>query len=265
MSEEEINAAYNNTKAVDNFTELLRDFQDRSIKVYHKYNWVRDLHYGRESRERFDFLSCGISNAPTYIFIHGGYWTNCTKEDFSFIAEGPVTNGMNVVLVEYTLAPEATMTDIVQEIKLLIEHIISDKSNLGLSESPLYLAGHSAGGHLSALYRSHSRISKIHMISALVDLNPISLSWLQNSLKLTSDEISLYSPLFNIQNGAATLISVGARELSELIRHSTDYAVACEKNGEKVGLIHLPDATHFSMLNDLADPNGWQLRALMKM
>lgn len=265
MSRTEIDAAYNNTDAVEDFTEIMHGFNERSIEIYKKYDWLRDLHYGDKKRERFDFLSCGDSSAPTYIFFHGGYWSNCNKEDFAFIAEGPVNNNMNVILAEYTLAPEATMTEIVEETGRLIEHIASDKSNLGLSESPLYLAGHSAGGHLASLYRSHEKISKVHMISALVDLHPISFTWLQKNLKLSLDEMKLYSPLFNIKAGAPTLISVGAKELRELIRHSTDYAIECENDCETVGLIYLPHATHFSILNDLADQNGLQLKALVNM
>ncbi|WP_218652001.1 alpha/beta hydrolase [Limnobaculum xujianqingii] len=265
MNREELDAAYNNTKAAANFPELLREFQACSVRTYNTYNWVRDLRYGDKPRERYDFLSCGLNKAPTYLFIHGGYWSNCTKEDFAFIAEGPLAHGMNVILAEYTLAPEATMTEIVKQIGMLIERVITDTDNLGIVGNPLYLAGHSAGGHLSALYRSHAKVSKIHMISALVDLEPISLSWLQDSLNLTTDEINLYSPLLHIQKGAPTLISVGAGELSELVRHSTDYAVVCENIGETVGLIHLPKATHFSMLNDLADPDGWQIKALMQI
>lgn len=265
MTKTELDLSYNNTQAADNFPEMLREFQMRSRNTYNTYNWKRDLRYGNKPRERYDFLSCGINNAPTYLFIHGGYWSNCVKEDFAFISEGPHAYGMNVILAEYTLAPDATMTEIVNETGMLIEHVIADTDNLGISGNPLYLAGHSAGGHLSALYRSHPGVSKVHMISALVDLEPISLTWLQEKLNLTADEISAYSPLLHIQKGAVTMISVGAKELSELVRHSTDYAVACEKVGENVGLLHLPEATHFSVLNDLAEPDGWQINALMKM
>ncbi|MFG1173990.1 alpha/beta hydrolase [Erwiniaceae bacterium CAU 1747] len=265
MNKEEIDAAYNNTKAVENFPALLGECQARSATTYRQHHWVRDLPYGNKPRQRFDFLSSGVPDAPTYIFIHGGYWSNCNKEDFSFIAEGPVAHGMNVILAEYTLAPAATMTEIVNEIEMLMDNVISDKHHLGLSDSPLILAGHSAGGHLAALFRSHAKIARVHMISALVDLKPISLSWLQEKLKLTVEEISLYSPLLQIQKGAPTLISVGAKELSELVGQSTDYAVACEKMDENAALIHVPQATHFSVLNDLADPNGCQLGALMRM
>jgi hypothetical protein len=62
--------------------------------------------------------------------------------------------------------------------------------------------------------------------------------------------------MLHIKNGSTTLIAVGACELEELVRHSTDYAIACEAAGENIGLMHVPKATHFSMLNDLANPDG---------
>lgn len=265
MNKAQIDELYNNTQAIDDFSEILRDFQWRSRKTYEQHNWKRDLSYGDKPRERYDFYKSDSDDAPTYIFIHGGYWSNCCKEDFSFISEGPIAKGMNVILVEYTLAPEVTMTEIVQEISRFIESVTTDRHKLDISHSPLYLAGHSAGGHLAALHRGHSNISKVHMISALVDLKPISLSWLQDSLRLTPEEIDLYSPLLNVQKGNATLVCVGANELSELRYQSTNYAVLCENKGEDVGLLHIPGATHFSILNDIADPNGCQMSLLMRM
>lgn len=68
------------------------------------------------------------------MFIHGGYWSNCTKEDFAFIAEGPLARDLNVVLVEYTLAPEATITEIVDQIGQLLEHLAADRDGLGLAQ-----------------------------------------------------------------------------------------------------------------------------------
>lgn len=176
----DIDTAYDNTHAIENFPAVLESFQARSDQAYQAHHWKRDLRYGAKPRQRYDFLSSGIENSPTYIFIHGGYWSNCAKEDFAFISSGPLGCGMNVILAEYTLAPEVKMVDIVKD----------------------------------------------------------------------------------IAQGVATLISVGAGELNALVRHSTEYAITCERAGEKVGLVHVPEATHFSILNDLANPHGWQMRAL---
>ena len=265
MDRSELDAAYNNTKAVSNFPELLSQLRKRSCQTYAAHSWQRNIPYGAKERERYDFVSCGPSAAATYVFIHGGYWSNCVKEDFAFIADAFIKHNINIVLAEYTLAPEASMTEIVAQTGKLIDRLAADRDGLGIAERPLYLGGHSAGGHLALMHRAHPAVAKVHAISALVDLEPIGLCWLQDTLNLTSEEIENYSPIRHIGKGAPTLITVGASELTGLRQQSTEYALACEDAGEGVALIHLPGSTHFSILDDLSDPEGWQLRALLSL
>lgn len=265
MDREALDRAYDNSRAVPDADAILTAYQARSRDFYATVPCQRDLRYGDQARQRYDWISCGQLDAPTFVFIHGGYWQNCAKEDFAFIARGPLGCGYNVVLVEYTLAPVASMTDITREIKALLDYLATDDDSLGIADQPLCLSGHSAGGHLSALNRSHPTVSQVLAISALVDLEPISLGQLNQKLQLTPDEIAAFSPLHHIGAGAPTLVTVGAEELPELIRHSTQYATACETAGQDVGLMHLPGRNHFTMLEDLANPDGWQMHALASM
>ncbi|MFT4068047.1 alpha/beta hydrolase [Paraburkholderia sp.] len=265
MDRPTLDAAYNNTKAIPNFPEVLGDFRARSAKLYERVPGRRDLRYGERPRERFDWLSCGKAGAPTFIFIHGGYWQNCVKEDFAFVADGPLAKGFNVVLAEYTLAPEASMTQIVGEIGRLLDHLKADPDGLGSAARPVCLSGHSAGGHLTAMYRAHPLVTSALPISALVDLEPISLSWLNEKLQLSNDEIAAYSPIRHIGQGVPTVVAVGAAELPELVRQSDEYAAACEAAGEKVARVHVPGCTHFSVLDDLARADGMLLRALEQL
>ncbi|OMG69566.1 hypothetical protein BW685_31925 [Burkholderia ubonensis] len=71
-----------------------------------------------------------------------------------------------------------------------------------------------------------------------------------------------YSPLRYVGNGAPTVVAVGGAELPVPVRHSDDYAAACVAAGEPVELVHVPDCTHFSVLDDLARPDGRLLQAL---
>ncbi|MDN7865594.1 alpha/beta hydrolase [Burkholderia multivorans] len=265
MDRDTLDVAYNNTKAVADFPAVLGGFQARSRQLYETISCRRDLRYGERPRERYDWIPCGRIDAPTYVFIHGGYWQNCAKEDFAFIAEGPVARGYNVVLAEYTLAPDISMTGIVTEMGRLLDHLKADNDGLGIAGHPLCLSGHSAGGHLTAVHRAHPAVASALAISALVDLEPISLCWLNDKLTLTDAEIEDYSPLRHVGVGAPMMIAVGSRELPELIRHSTDYALACEAAGEYVGLLHVPGCNHFSVLEDLARPDGWQMAGLSAM
>ncbi|KAB2964214.1 MAG: alpha/beta hydrolase [Zoogloea sp.] len=261
----QLELAYNNIRAVPGFPAILADFQARSACLYPEYPALRDGAYGPGPRQRFDWLGCGRPDAPVFIFIHGGYWQATTKEDFAFIARGPLEQGFDVVLAEYTLAPEASMSRIVGDIGRLLDHLAASEGEFGLRGRRVVLSGHSAGGHLTALYRSHPAVTHAMPISALVDLEPISLCWLNDKLQLTPAEIEAFSPLRRIVKGVPTLVTVGDDELPELVRHSRDYALAARQAGEPVSYLPLPGCHHFSVLDDLARPDGVQMCALLAL
>lgn len=262
MNQAQLDAAYNNTQAVPDFPGIYAALQARSASFYASAAGRLNLPYGTAPRQRYDWLPCGKADAPTLIFIHGGYWQNCSKEDFAFIAAGPLAAGFNVVLAEYTLAPQASMTQIVSEIGSLLEHLQADADQLGIAGHKVVLSGHSAGGHLALQFRSHPWVTDVLAISALVDLEPISLSWLNEKLSLSEAEIDAYSPLYHIDKGANTWVAVGADELSELVRQSDEYAKQALARGESVRLVHVPGCTHFSVLDEMAKPQGALLQAL---
>jgi arylformamidase len=264
MDRDQLDVAYSNTRAVADFPSIVESFRARSLSFYEAIGWQRDLRYGEHPRERFDLLHSGVPNAPTMIFLHGGYWQTLSKEDFAFVGEGAYRSGCNFVLAEYTLAPEFSMTQIVEQIRRLLDHLVVERENLGLADSNVCLAGHSAGGHLGLVHRSHPMLKHVMAISALVDLEPISLSWLNEKLQLTPAEIAAYSPLMHIRAGAPATVAVGAAELPELVRHSEEFAKSAREAGESVTYKALEHRNHFTVLDELANPSGFLLKALMR-
>ncbi|WGY66930.1 alpha/beta hydrolase [Burkholderia cepacia] len=262
MDRAALDAAYLNTKAVADFPALLASCQARSVALYDATPGRRNLRYGAQPAQRFDWLSCGQPGAPLFVFIHGGYWQHCTKEDFAYAASGPLARGFDVILAEYTLAPIATMTEIVAEIGTLLDHLARDPDGLGTVQRPIHLSGHSAGGHLTAMHRAHPAVVSALAISPLVDLEPISLCCLNDKLQLTAREIDACSPLRHVGPGVPTVVAVGDAELSELIRQADEYATACDAAGERIARTWLPGMKHFAVLDDLARPDGAMLAAL---
>jgi arylformamidase len=259
MDRATLDAAYNNTNAVQGSANIVADFQARSAAIYAAHPCTRNLAYGPNAAQRFDVFPATAADALTFVFIHGGYWQYRSKEDFAFAAAGPIGHGMTVVLAEYTLAPEASMTQIVGEIGGLIDHLVQQ------GHRKIVLSGHSAGGQLAALYRGHPAVTYAMPVSGLVDLEPISLGTLNDALQLSVEEIERFSPLRHVGHGAPTLVTVGDDELSELIRHSKDYADACVAAGERVQFLPVPGANHYTMLYDLAKPDGLLMSALSEM
>jgi arylformamidase len=261
MDRDTLSLAYNNSNAVPDSASVIADMLVGSAAIYAARPCTRDLAYGPALAQSFDFFPADTANpadAPTFVFIHGGYWQSRAKEDFALVAGGPLGRGMNVVLAEYTLAPEASMTQIVAETGALLDHLVQH------GHRRIVLCGHSAGGHLAAQYRSHPAVVCAMPVSGLVDLEPISLGALNDKLQLSADEIARFSPLRHIVKGAPTVVTVGADELPELVRHSKEYADACLAAGENVRYLALPGANHFSILFDLAQPDGLQMSALMQ-
>jgi acetyl esterase/lipase len=73
------------------------------------------------------------------------------KELYSAIAEGALSHGLNVAVVEYTLAPAARMDRIVAEVGRAIGWLHQRLGDYGADPARIYVAGHSAGGHLTAM------------------------------------------------------------------------------------------------------------------
>jgi arylformamidase len=256
MDRAALDAAYNNTRAVSDFLRIFEDFRSRSASFYRTTRCDRDIHYGVGSRQRFDLARGPRADAPTVIYIHGGYWQTLNKEDFAFVAQGPLELGYHVVLAEYTLAPQSSMRRMVQEIARLLDYLASTRDELRIGQGPVCLVGHSAGGHLALVHRSHPLLAHTMGISPLVELEPISLSWLNEKLSLTQCEIDQYSPLRHVGAGAPTTIAVGAAELPELLRHASEYAAAAAKSGEQMDYIAIDNRNHFTILEELASASG---------
>lgn len=261
MDHATLDAAYNNTEAVADFPSVLAGFQARSARLYEATPYERDVPYGDGARQKFDWIPGRGPKAPILIYLHGGYWQTLTKEDFAFVAQGPLALGYNVVLAEYSLAPQSSMTQIVQEIGRLLDFLVVYRDKLK-SLGPVLLVGHSAGGHLGLLHRSHSLLAHTMAISPLVDLEPISLSWLNAKLNLTPKEIDAYSPIRQVARGAPTSVWVGELELPELIRHASEYASSVAMLGETIEYMPIATHNHFSILEELASESGILTKAL---
>src|SRR6185369_7086086 len=102
-----------------------------------------DLRYGPRERNRIDFFRAA-SNAPTLLFIHGGYWQTRAKETFAVFAGGPMAHGINVALIGYTLAPDATLDEIVGEIHAGLDFLTAQLPDLGGDPNRIVVSGWSA-------------------------------------------------------------------------------------------------------------------------
>ncbi len=79
----DLDAAYDNTKAVVESAELVKGFDARSNALAARFSETMDIPYGKGVREKFDFFP-GNPGAGIFVFIHGGYWQMRHKNSFRF-------------------------------------------------------------------------------------------------------------------------------------------------------------------------------------
>jgi arylformamidase len=264
MTRAQLDAAYNNTAAVRNSADKLADWTERSKRVRAERSELLDLEYGRRPRNRIDIFRCGKAHAPLLVYIHGGYWQRNAKEFFACLAEGPIARGFDAALVGYTLAPEATLTEIVGEVRMAIHWLRENGTRYDIAGAQLIVSGWSAGGHLTAMALADTDAGLA--ISGIFDIEPCRLNYLNDALRVTMEEQDLLSPIRQLPRSSPPLvIAYGTAELPELQRQSREYHNARRRAHLPSELLPIDDHDHFSILEEMANSNGKLTDALVRL
>ena len=151
----------------------------------------------------------------TLLFIHGGYWKAFYKDNFSYVAAPLLREGVRVAVMSYDLAPGVTLRQIVRQAREAASLV--SQSYPG----PLFVSGHSAGGHLTAMihcadwHAEHLRAPHLAGsigISGLYDLQPLRHTELQPDLNLSEDEARDLSPVHHRPTSPAPFIVRSSRK-----------------------------------------------------
>jgi len=256
MKQQDLDSGLNNSAAVAGSADTVAGWDRRSAEFRAAHPDHLDVRYGPRERDRLDFFKAG-PNAPTLLFIHGGYWQMRAKEAFSLFAAGPMAHGINVASIGYTLAPDATLDQIVAEIHAGIDFLAGWLPGVGGDADRIVASGWSAGGHLTAMAISNPRIKGGVGISGIYDLEPIRLSYLNIKLGLDEAMSRRNSPMTQVEGAMKPLaLTVGAAELPLLRKQTADFAAHRARYGLPVSYEEIPGLNHFSIMDQMLAPAG---------
>ena len=199
-----------------------------------------------------DTESLRRTNAPLFIFIHGGYWQSLFAADSLYHGHDAAREEVALHAVEYTLAPLASVEQIIAECIADVKNTIAE-----LQPTRVVIAGSSAGAHLTAMCVRDAEIAKrvdgIALLSGVYDLRPLVCTPTNDPLRLTDESATAISPqlLPFTHSSARALLSVGAHEPPEFIRQNAEYADHLKNNGVDVTTSVLEDRDHFDLPYDL--------------
>ena len=271
-NQEQLDNQYNNRFQVPDFATYLERWDKLSEQARKKHAYIKDLQYGDHSRECLDIFPSNKPNAKVLVFIHGGYWQLFDKTKFHFIAEAFLPHHITTVLINYPLAPDATMDEIVASCRKAILWLQQNLVAFNANPSEVYIAGHSAGAHLAAMLMSkqwaketQNFIKGICLLSGLFNLIPIQLSYRNEALRLNHEMTIRNSPIELVTaQPCPILIAVGATETEEFKDQSRQLHNKW-KNKASVELLELPALNHFSILDSLVDENALLHKTIIKL
>lgn len=213
-----------------------------------------DLHYGRGRDEMFDLYPAARRDAPLWVFLHGGYWQACTKDQHGQFAEGLRAHGFSVAMLDYPLCPETSLREIVLTIRHALQVLRDQATAFGFDASRIHLAGHSAGAHLAAAAAADPHgpeIASVLLLSGVFDLDPLFHLPMGRIIGLSDRaEARALSPLFCPQPKTRVGVALGALETDEFKRQSAEMAAAWGADAP----LHIKNCHHFNLLEELRRP-----------
>ena len=267
---------YNARSMIPDHARIFERWKTRSQEARASLPCCLDIAYGATPAEKLDIFPAEGKSEALLVFIHGGYWRSLDKSDFSYLAPAFSRRGVTLALPNYGLCPKVGIEDIVKQNLLAIAWLWHYGVRYGVNPGRLYVAGHSAGGHLTAMMLAarwntympelpYNLLKGGLAISGIYDLEPlVHAPFVNQDLKLGRAQARRLSPATIPPATTAPLYTaVGGDESDEfkrqnaLIARTWRYAFA--------GDIPMPGCNHLTVVEELANPDSALFKVALGM
>lgn len=264
---------YSPSSCVNDINVYINQYIERSQKATQlaeqQGTILNNLSYGDNGDEVLDlFLPTNGNTKKLQVYIHGGYWQELSKNESSFAATNFQSHGCYFAVINYSLAPNASIFEIVEQNRKALAWLYTNADNLGFDRNEIYISGSSAGAHLAmmmlqtdwSLYIDNSQYSSLDnlvkgvcAVSGIYDLEPIALTYINEPLQLSAEEIENCSPMrHKLLNHCPVILAYGENETAEFKRQTASMSALVLED-----VFEIPERNHFDVIVDLADDESW--------
>ena len=267
---------YSPSVCVPSIDPFLEAYVKRSREAAARLPYRQNVRWGEADDEVFDFFPVASAEAPLLIFFHGGYWQEHSKTDVLFVATNCVACGIAYASVEYTLAPRASVAEIVEQCRRAVGSIYSQASDLGFDARRIFVGGSSAGAHLASMLLvdgwqkrlgfEDDLVAGAILLSGVYDLEPLVPTYINQALRMTEETARALSPMrHGLSPAVPVIVACGENETEEFKRQSLAFAARLKDAGFPVKSIEAVGANHFDIVFEIGDPETALGRATLEL
>ncbi|SNT11198.1 arylformamidase [Actinomadura meyerae] len=275
LSDEELDVAYNVRRKAgpELFERHMVRYRELSEQAVDGLPGHPGIVYDEASGERLDVWGTGDDGLrPVFVFLHGGYWMALSRDVSSFMARALYEQGVATVVPDYTLAPEASLEEIVRQVRAAVAWVYRHGREFGLDSEWIVVGGSSAGGHLTGMtmvggwqddFGLPRDVVKAAMpFSGLFDIRPITRVYVNEYVKLDLERAAALSPaLLDADHRCPAVFAVAEDDGDGFLEQSRLFQPQWGA-GE---LMIVPGRDHFDVVLDLADPESRVSTELMRL
>ena len=266
FTQEELDRNYDQSSLVPHVNELMEQNAADSVRIREELEVIQDVPYGPTIMERLDIFPVAQKGAPVALYHHGGAWTRSSKDQCSYAAPSLVAAGVNVLVLDFALAPTVSLDEIVRQNRAAIAWAWHNAVEYGWDRDQIHSIGHSSGGHVCGMMQvtdwegvyglPANVIKSAAPCSGMYELEPARFSHRNTYLDLTDQAAARNSSIRQIPDyGPPLTMAWGTGELDEFQRQSREFADAWEAAGHPVDRFILEDLNHFEVAREMFNPD----------
>jgi arylformamidase len=274
----ELDSAYDQAVYQPNILQLNKRWWSNSARTRARIGEPERRAYGDSGIEQLDLFRTAKSNAPIFVFIHGGAWIRGDAKSYSAPAEMFVGAGAHYIVPDFTSVADAggSLFPMAEQMRRAIAWVWRNAASFGGDPNRLYIGGQSSGAHLAAVALTTDWPREFDVpadivkgglcTSGMYELAPVRLSARANYVKFTDAMVEALSPIRHLDRlGAPVIVSYGTYETPEFIRQAKEFAAAVRDAGKLRELVVAENYSHLDLPETLCCPYGLLGDAVLKM
>lgn len=275
FTKEELDRQYDQSSLVPNVPEILEQNAADSARIREELECILNVSYGPTVLERLDIFPAARKGGPVVVYHHGGAWTRSNKDQCSYVAPPFVAAGVNVLVLDFNLAPQVSLDEIVRQNRAAIAWAWHNADTYGWDRERIHSVGHSSGGHICGMMLvtdwegvyglPGDVIKSAAPCSGMYELEPVRLSHRNTYLDLTEQAAARNSSIRHIpERGIPISVAWGTGELAEFQRQNREFAEAWKAAGHAVETFVFDGLNHFEVGREIFDPDQPVFRNMLR-